>query len=106
MLSEIGVPYRGCLAAPGPARDLLADPALRRVSAQLVAGPGRGAAPLTLYCLLWGSTAALLSTGLVRVLSASSIVSYAHTGPLFTIAARQLTWTLFGRQLPGHHIVR
>jgi len=79
---------------------LLADPAVRLVSAQLVVGPGRGAAPLTLYCLLWGSTAALLSTGLVMVLSASSIVSYALTGSLFTIAVRQLTWTLFGLATP------
>jgi cell division protein FtsW len=46
--------------------------------------------PLTSYHLVVGSAGLLLALGLVMVLSASSVQSYAATGSSFTIASRQL----------------
>jgi len=66
------------------------------VVAEAVQRPVQAASPLALYYLLIGSATALLCIGLVMVLSASSVMSYARTGSLFTIAGRQLSWTLVG----------
>jgi cell division protein FtsW len=58
--------------------------------------------PLTLYYLLLGSSALLLTIGLVMVLSASSVVSYQDTlratghGDSYAIVKRQLMWVVLG----------
>ena len=52
--------------------------------------------PLAPYYLLVGSTSLLLALGLVMVLSASSITSYADNGSSFTIGARQAMWVALG----------
>jgi len=52
--------------------------------------------PLAPYYLLVGATCLLLALGLVMVLSASSITSYADSGSSFTIGARQALWVVLG----------
>jgi len=52
--------------------------------------------PLTTYYLLLGSTALLLMIGLVMVLSASSVRSYAASGSSYTFFVRQLVWVGLG----------
>ncbi|MDQ1746072.1 MAG: cell division protein FtsW, partial [Frankiaceae bacterium] len=52
--------------------------------------------PLTSYYLLLGSTGLLVALGLVMVLSASSVTSYASSGSSFTIAEKQAMWVAIG----------
>ncbi|MGH3320220.1 MAG: putative lipid II flippase FtsW [Streptosporangiaceae bacterium] len=48
--------------------------------------------PLTSYYLLVGTTALLTGLGLLMVLSASSVTSYASTGSSFTLFEKQAMW--------------
>ncbi len=66
-----------------------------------------GDSPLASYYLLLGVATILLVFGLVMVLSASSVTSYAQSGSSFTVAERQAMWVgigipalLLGRWLP------
>ena len=52
--------------------------------------------PLSSYYLLLGSAALLVALGLVMVLSASSVTSYASSGSSFTIAEKQAMWIAVG----------
>jgi cell division protein FtsW len=52
--------------------------------------------PLTPYYLILGSSALLLLLGLVMVLSASSVESYATSGSSTAIAQKQAVWALMG----------
>ncbi len=53
--------------------------------------------PLTAYYLLLGSTALLLTIGLIMVLSASSVWSFKeYDGDSYAVVKRQLTWVLIG----------
>jgi len=52
--------------------------------------------PLSSYYLLLGSTGLLVALGLVMVLSASSVTSYASSGSSFTIAEKQAMWVAVG----------
>ena len=52
--------------------------------------------PMTSYYLLLGSTGLLVALGLVMVLSASSVTSYASSGSSFTIAEKQAMWIAIG----------
>jgi cell division protein FtsW len=52
--------------------------------------------PLASYYLVIGTTVLLLALGLIMVLSASSITSYASSGSSFTIAERQGIWMAIG----------
>src|SRR5881275_436483 len=52
--------------------------------------------PLSSYYLLLGSTGLLVALGLVMVLSASSVTSYASSGSSFTIAEKQAMWVALG----------
>jgi cell division protein FtsW len=53
--------------------------------------------PLTAYYLLLGSSALLLTIGLIMVLSASSVWSYKEfDGDSYAVVKRQLTWVLIG----------
>lgn len=54
------------------------------------------ARPLASYYLVLGSTALLLVIGLLMVLSASSVTSYADTGSSFSVFARQALWVTLG----------
>ena len=52
--------------------------------------------PLSSYYLLLGSAGLLVALGLVMVLSASSVTSYASSGSSFTIAEKQAMWLAVG----------
>jgi cell division protein FtsW len=52
--------------------------------------------PLASYYLVVGTAALLLALGLIMVLSASSVTSYASSGSSFTIAERQGIWMAIG----------
>lgn len=52
--------------------------------------------PLASYYLMIGTSILLLALGLIMVLSASSISSYAASGSSFTIAERQGVWMAIG----------
>ncbi|GAA4366478.1 putative lipid II flippase FtsW [Nocardioides caricicola] len=53
--------------------------------------------PLTAYYLLLGSSALLLTIGLIMVLSASSVYSYEHNGgDSYAVVKRQLLWVVVG----------
>lgn len=52
--------------------------------------------PLTSYYLLVGSTGLLVVLGLVMVLSASSVISYASTGSSTSVLAKQAIWVGVG----------
>ncbi|WP_084701248.1 putative lipid II flippase FtsW [Cryptosporangium arvum] len=52
--------------------------------------------PMASYYLLLGSAGLLLGLGLIMVLSASSIDSYANSGSAFTQFTKQLTFALLG----------
>lgn len=53
--------------------------------------------PLTAYYLLLGSSALLLTIGLIMVLSASSVWSFKeYDGDSYAVVKRQLTWVLIG----------
>jgi cell division protein FtsW len=52
--------------------------------------------PLTTYYLLLGSTALLLTIGLVMVLSASSVYAYRELGDSYAVVRRQLMWVIIG----------
>ena len=52
--------------------------------------------PLSSYYLLLGSAGLLVALGLVMVLSASSVTSYASSGSSFTIAEKQAMWVAVG----------
>ncbi len=52
--------------------------------------------PLTSYYVLLGSAGLLLALGLVMVLSASSVTSYAATGSSFTIVTKQVIGVALG----------
>ena len=52
--------------------------------------------PLSSYYLLLGSAGMLVALGLVMVLSASSVTSYASSGSSFTIAEKQAMWVGLG----------
>jgi cell division protein FtsW len=52
--------------------------------------------PLAAYYLVIGTAALLLAFGLIMVLSASSVTSYASSGSSFTIAERQGVWMAIG----------
>jgi cell division protein FtsW len=68
-------------------------PAARTPTAALQAWLDR---PLSSYYLLLGSTGLLVALGLVMVLSASSVTSYASSGSSFTIAEKQALWVAVG----------
>jgi cell division protein FtsW len=55
--------------------------------------------PLASYYLILGATAILVTLGLVMVLSASSVVSYAETGSSFTLLQRQAMYVGLGLPL-------
>src|ERR1700754_4389998 len=56
--------------------------------------------PLTSYYLLLGSSALLLTIGLIMVLSASSVYSYeVNDGDSYAVVRRQLVWVLIGLPL-------
>src|SRR4051794_38425287 len=56
--------------------------------------------PLTSYYLLLGSSALLLTIGLIMVLSASSVYSYElNNGDSYAVVRRQLLWVLLGLPL-------
>lgn len=55
--------------------------------------------PLTTYYLVLGSGALLIGLGLVMVLSASSVRSYANTGSSFSIFTKQAMWVALGLPL-------
>src|SRR6201991_4898145 len=56
--------------------------------------------PLTSYYLLLGSSALLLTIGLIMVLSASSVYSYEHYGGgSYAGVRKQLLWVLLGPPL-------
>src|SRR3954467_1638697 len=83
----------------------------RRGSSGRGAAPSRGLAgalhawlerPLSSYSLLLGSAGLLVALGLVMVLSASSVTSYASSGSSFTIAEKQAMWVALG--LPARWI--
>ena len=59
--------------------------------------------PLASYYLVLGSTMLLLALGLVMVLSASSVTSYAESGSSFSIVTRQATWAAVG--VPTFYVV-
>jgi cell division protein FtsW len=52
--------------------------------------------PLASYYLVVGTTLLLIGLGLIMVLSASSVTSYADSGSSFTIAVRQGIWVAIG----------
>lgn len=53
--------------------------------------------PLTAYYLLLGASALLLTIGLIMVLSASSVYSYAQNdGDSYAVVKRQLLWVVIG----------
>ncbi len=52
--------------------------------------------PLAPYYLIIGATTLLLVLGLVMVLSASSVTSYAANGSSFAVALKQLMWVAIG----------
>jgi cell division protein FtsW len=52
--------------------------------------------PLTAYYLLLGSSALLLTIGLVMVLSASSVYAYENLGDSYAVVKRQLVWVALG----------
>ncbi|WP_073252601.1 putative lipid II flippase FtsW [Cryptosporangium aurantiacum] len=52
--------------------------------------------PMASYYALLASTGLLLGLGLIMVLSASSIDSYANSGSAFTVFTKQLTFALIG----------
>ncbi|MFT4084631.1 MAG: putative lipid II flippase FtsW [Nocardioides sp.] len=52
--------------------------------------------PLTAYYLLLGSSALLLTIGLIMVLSASSVWSYTTYGNSYAMVERQLIWVAIG----------
>ncbi len=58
--------------------------------------------PLTSYYLLIGSSVLLLTLGLIMVLSASSVESYADTGDSYAVVKRQLMWVVLG--LPAAYL--
>ena len=55
--------------------------------------------PLTTYYLLLGSSALLLTLGLIMVLSASSVFAYERLGDSYAIVRRQLVWVVIGLPL-------
>jgi cell division protein FtsW len=57
------------------------------------------ARPMTSYYLIGGASALLLGLGLVMVLSASSVTSYATSGSSFSIFVKQLMWVAIGLPL-------
>lgn len=52
--------------------------------------------PLTVYYLLLGASALLLTIGLIMVLSASSVYSYKEFDDSYAIVRRQLLWVVLG----------
>jgi len=73
------------------------------VSAAAVAGPGRRTRtlawldrPLADYHLVLGSCALLVILGLVMVLSASSVTSFATSGSSFAVVKKQALWVVIG----------
>ncbi len=52
--------------------------------------------PLASYYLLLGSSALLLTIGLIMVLSASSVYSFEQTGDSYTVVQSQLLWVVIG----------
>jgi cell division protein FtsW len=52
--------------------------------------------PLTYYYLVVGSASLLVALGLIMVLSASSVQSYASSGSSFSIVAKQAMWVAIG----------
>ena len=52
--------------------------------------------PLTSYYLVVGSASLLVALGLIMVLSASSVQSYASSGSSFSIVAKQAMWVAIG----------
>jgi len=52
--------------------------------------------PLTTYYLLLGSSALLLTIGLIMVLSSSSVYSYRTFGDSYAVVTRQLMWVVIG----------
>jgi cell division protein FtsW len=58
--------------------------------------------PLTSYYLLIGASSLLLTLGLIMVLSASSVESYADSGDSYAIVKRQLMWVVLG--LPAAYL--
>ncbi|WP_244927588.1 putative lipid II flippase FtsW [Nocardioides sp. W7] len=52
--------------------------------------------PLTTYYLLLGSSALLLTIGLIMVLSSSSVYSFGEFGDSYAVVKRQLMWVVIG----------
>lgn len=54
------------------------------------------ARPLASYYIILGTTAILVTLGLVMVLSASSVVSYSKSGSSFSVVSKQAMWVAIG----------
>ena len=94
MSTATGKEGLGVTTAAGESRPTAAPSMARPWSAWLEAGRRALDRPLTAYYLLLGSTALLLTIGLMEVLSASSVLSYREYGTSYHYFLRQLTWVL------------
>jgi cell division protein FtsW len=79
-----------------PAASVATAPPQRSPTRAVDAFTGLLRRPMASYYLLLASTGLLLGLGLIMVLSASSIDSYASSGSAFTIFTKQLTFALIG----------
>ncbi len=95
-------PSRASGSAGAPARSGVSGPSAWLTAARSRARAGRGLVggllgrPLTSYHLLLGSSALLVALGLLMVLSASSVTSYAATGSSFSLFRRQALFVALG----------
>jgi cell division protein FtsW len=98
--------------APGRPRSASRVPVSRRAPGQSARGPVVGAhladssartpllaRPMASFYLIGSASALLLGLGLVMVLSASSVTSYADSGSSFSIFVKQLMWVGIGLPL-------
>ena len=84
------------MGPPAPARVAEDAPPYRAPARALGALTGLLRRPMASYYLLLASAGLLLGLGLIMVLSASSIDSYASSGSAFTIFTKQVTFALVG----------
>ena len=83
--SAQGQPARGSVVGSGPSGSASRTPLLAR--------------PMASFYLIASASALLLGLGLVMVLSASSVTSYANSGSSFSIFVKQLMWVGLGLPL-------
>ncbi len=85
---------------PAAARPQPPQPAARRSPEPDVSAEGQRvpllARPMASYYLIASASALLLGLGLVMVLSASSVTSYATSGSSFSVFIKQLMWVAIG----------